>query len=574
MNSLQGTVNTAILIGYSENAAAAVGAANTVINVILLFGTVIAMGSTIVISNSIGAENIKKASEISFTAILVSIFFAFVITPVMLLASGGILRQMNLDGEIYENALIYFRIRLCFFAVQSAMSVLLALLKCYGYPKYTFLIGLLTNAINLLLNIYVIHFPQISPVTGVSGVALACCCANIIGLIATIVIIKNTGIKLKKPCKIKTVLNDAGGILKLGIPSGLSSVSFTLSQMITTSFVALLGDSALSAKVYFTNILSYVYLFSFSAGSANALLIKTAGLDCYYGSANWHLAFGVNNFTSYYSFEGLTNEDIQKLNRHIARCGEILRWGKRDSRTAIFYPEPDMWSVCSVDVHDREWRGEKFKPITQNFNALTWELLHKQTDFDYVDGELIKNAKIENGVLCYNDRRYTDIIFSVLNVVEDKVAKKIIEMADAGIRVYILDGTGEISRETGEKSPYADKLSELLNSGVVNGNNNGDILKMLGNNFRGNIIKTDKYQTKLLTHCRITEDGTRVIFAANMGYDKLCDNITVCGRYAKLYDIKPEDGTFTEHDLRSAGSETMFHISLDGIKAHIYVLEE
>lgn len=108
MNSLQGTVNTAILSGYSENAAAAVGAANTVINVILLFGTAIAMGSTIVISNSIGAENIKKASEISFTAILVSIFFAFVITPVMLLASGGILRQMNLDGEIYENALIYF----------------------------------------------------------------------------------------------------------------------------------------------------------------------------------------------------------------------------------------------------------------------------------------------------------------------------------------------------------------------------------------------------------------------------------------------------------------------------------
>lgn len=198
MNSLQGTVNTAILSGYSENAAAAVGAANTVINVILIFGTAIAMGSTIVISNSIGAENIKKASEISFTAILVSIFFAFVITPVMLLASGGILQQMNLDGEIYENALIYFRIRLCFFSVQSAMSVLLALLKCYGYPKYTFLIGLLTNAINLLLNIYVIHFPQISPVTGVSGVALACCCANIIGLIATIVIIKNTGIKLKK----------------------------------------------------------------------------------------------------------------------------------------------------------------------------------------------------------------------------------------------------------------------------------------------------------------------------------------------------------------------------------------
>ena len=273
MNSLQGTVNTAILSGYSENAAAAVGAANTVINVILLFGTVIAIGSTIVISNNIGAENMTKAKEVSFAAIAVSLFFAAIITPIMLFASKTILIRINLTGEILENALIYFRIRVLFFAVQSAISVLLALLKCYGYPKYTFIIGLLTNAVNLILNIYVIYFPRLSPIGGVYGVAAACCAANVIGLLAAVFTVKKTEIQAKPPNSPKALLTDACAILKLGIPSGLSSVSFTVSQMITTSFVALMGDYVLSAKIYYTNILSYVYLFSLSAGNANALLI-------------------------------------------------------------------------------------------------------------------------------------------------------------------------------------------------------------------------------------------------------------------------------------------------------------
>ena len=48
---------------------------------------------------------------------------------------------------------------------------------------------------------------------------------------------------------------------------------YTLSQLITTSFVAIIGDFALSAKVYYMNILSYVYLFSSGAGNANALMV-------------------------------------------------------------------------------------------------------------------------------------------------------------------------------------------------------------------------------------------------------------------------------------------------------------
>ena len=48
---------------------------------------------------------------------------------------------------------------------------------------------------------------------------------------------------------------------------------------------------------------------------------ERAGLDCYYGSVNWHLAMGVNNFTSYYSWDGITEEETRELNLYTARSG-------------------------------------------------------------------------------------------------------------------------------------------------------------------------------------------------------------------------------------------------------------
>lgn len=271
MNTLQGTVNTAVLSGYSETAAAAVGAANSIISVALLIGTIISMGATVVISNSIGANDETKSKELSFASVAVIVLLALFITPVLLFSSNRLMTYMNLSGEVFTNALTYFRIRVVFLVFSSATSVLLSLLKCYGYPKYSFFIGLLTNSLNLILNIFVIYC--FSPSDVVACVAIACCFSNVIGFFVTVYIFGKSGIKLKKAADFKQGCMHAANILKIGLPSGLSSVSFSLSQMITTSFVALLGDYALSAKIYYTNILSYVYLFSMSAGSANSLLV-------------------------------------------------------------------------------------------------------------------------------------------------------------------------------------------------------------------------------------------------------------------------------------------------------------
>lgn len=272
-NYLLGTVNTIVLSDFSEVSVAAVGAANSVLNIILIVASVFSLGTTIVISNCLGAENLKKAKEVAFAALFVSISIMIIAATGMFIFSRQIMEMLNLKGALLQDAVTYFNIRLIFMMFFMATTTFLALLKCYGFAKYTFLIGLLTNIINLILSVYVIYFPQYSPVDGVAGVALSYGISSVISCIVAACIVKVKKIKIAKPESFKDFFHHTLSILKIGVPSGFSSTSVTVSYMVTTAFVALIGDYALSAKVYYATILDYVYLFSVSAGNANALMV-------------------------------------------------------------------------------------------------------------------------------------------------------------------------------------------------------------------------------------------------------------------------------------------------------------
>ncbi len=286
---MQNTVNTAVLSGYSEDAVSAVGSTSTVISLISLLGTMIANGSIVVVSNRIGAEDMKSVKELSFTAIAVNVIIAAVVTPLMVLLTPQVVGFLNLEGVVCELALQYFKIRMIYVGFTIVTSALLALLKCYGFPKYTFYVGLLVNGLNLILNILVVYYPQYAPITGVAGVAYSCCISNIVGFVVAVIFFLKVKIKLKVPDSVHDFFRHIKSVLRIGIPSGISSVSFTFSKIFTASFIAILGARALSTNVYFTNILCYVYLVSMCMGNANALLVGRC-----YGAGDYERADKMN----------------------------------------------------------------------------------------------------------------------------------------------------------------------------------------------------------------------------------------------------------------------------------------
>ena len=269
---LLSTVNTAVLSGYSEDAVAATGAVAPLINLFSLFFSVVAIGSTVVISNHIGSENLPRAAKTVTCSFALCVSFGAILGILFSVFAEPTVRLMKLEGTVLDEAVTYFRIRMAALVISAASSILLAILRCFGHPRSTVVAGVVANICNLLLSVYVVYYATYAPILGVTGIAWSVVISQVVSLSIAVYCFVRAAIPWKWPTW-REVPRLSFDVLRIGIPTGISSGSFTLSQVITNIFVAQLGPVALSAKVYYTNILSYAYLFSVNVGNANALLV-------------------------------------------------------------------------------------------------------------------------------------------------------------------------------------------------------------------------------------------------------------------------------------------------------------
>jgi hypothetical protein len=167
-------------------------------------------------------------------------------------------------------------------------------------------------------------------------------------------------------------------------------------------------------------------------------------------SMNWHYAQGINNITSYYNFGYFSTEQIRDLNQYVSRLGVMLREGVRDSRVAVLYPENAIWSAFTPTAAPFSGnQSEKAIKIKDTFIKVSWELLHRQIDFDYIDEGVINDGEVNDGILSFLSRRYECIVLPTANVMCAKTIAKIIDFMKSGGKVIAIGGIPSIARETG-----------------------------------------------------------------------------------------------------------------------------
>ena len=285
---------------------------------------------------------------------------------------------------------------------------------------------------------------------------------------------------------------------------------------------------------------------------------EVAGKACYYGSVNWHLALGVNNFTSYYSWDGLTTEEIRDFNRYTARSGYLLRQGSRDSRVAVFYPEAAMWESYTPSTAARAVdSSQRTVALEDAFTRASWELLHRQIDFDYIDSDILLSAEIREGALCYRDRAYRAIVLPCARVLEEKAARKLAELADNGIAVFFCGEIPTLSRETGEA--LDDTIPAAIADGKMHVAETADFGALLDAALPDHcrpVRLTDSTHPMLLSHSRVTTDGVRVVYLANMDKTSVTVPVAVTGGYqsvleadAHIGEMKPTAYEKTAHGV-------------------------
>lgn len=127
------------------------------------------------------------------------------------------------------------------------------------------------------------------------------------------------------------------------------------------------------------------------------------------GTCNRLMVGGVNNFTSYYSFADLTDEQLGRINEWVGRCCTLLRGGHQAADLAVLYPAESVWTRFTPARH---WAKDSAAAaqIESGFHLVSDELFRAGRDFTYVDGRTLAQARVAAGRLVHGESAWRVIV--------------------------------------------------------------------------------------------------------------------------------------------------------------------
>lgn len=244
-------------------AVAAVGANSPIISLIVNFFIGIALGANVVIANAIGQGNKEDVGKAVHTSVLVALLGGFLVTCVGELLAAPVLGLLHVPPDVFPLALLYLKIYLAGMPVILLYNFEAAIFRSVGETKIP-LIALATSGIlNVLLNLFFVAILHMT----VNGVAIATVISNAVSSVLLYRKLRQTtqGIHLE-PKQLRIDRDMLKRILRIGLPAGIQSAVFALSNIVIQSAINSLGTvvMAASSAAYNIEIITYDILNSFS----------------------------------------------------------------------------------------------------------------------------------------------------------------------------------------------------------------------------------------------------------------------------------------------------------------------
>ena len=220
-----------IIVGQFSSAVGAVGAIGAttpIIHLIVNLFLGLSVGTNVALAQSVGRGDDVSSKKIVHSAVALSLICGAVITAIGIGLSADILTLMNTPVDIFDQSLLYLQIYFAGMPASMVYNFGSAILRAKGDTKRPLIILSTSGLINVLLNLFFI----ISCGMGVDGVAWATTISQYLAAIAIIVVlIKETGCFKLELKSFKLSPRESLLILRYGIPAGLTSIMFSISNI-------------------------------------------------------------------------------------------------------------------------------------------------------------------------------------------------------------------------------------------------------------------------------------------------------------------------------------------------------
>ena len=236
---------------------AAVGATGSITSLIVNLFIGLSVGAGVTVAHGVGSREDEVVHRTVHTALPMALVSGVILTVVGVTFSEDFLRMMGTPENVLELSALYMKIYFGGITFTMVYNFCASILRAVGDTKSPLVFLSIAGVVNVVLNlIFVIIFHM-----NVAGVALATTISQGVSAAAmVIVLMKRTDaarLSLKKMRFYKIQLMK---MIRIGLPAGVQSSLFSISNVLIQSSVNSFGDVLMSGNAASQNIEGFLYV--------------------------------------------------------------------------------------------------------------------------------------------------------------------------------------------------------------------------------------------------------------------------------------------------------------------------
>ncbi len=264
----------AIVVGnfVGKQALAAVGGSTgTLINLLINFISGLAGGATVVIAQCFGKRDYEGITKGIESGMFLGISLGFILMIVGIASARVLLESMDVTADILPLAISYMRIYLLGLVPTMIYNVGSGVLRAVGDSKRPLYFLIVSCFVNIVFDIVLVCFFNM----GVNGAAIATICSQIVSCVLILFALGKKGTiyyyRLNKLNFDKEFLKK---IIIIGLPTGIQSVLYSVSNLFINAQVNSYGTDTIAAFTAFGKIDALFWMIS---GAYSVAIITIVG---------------------------------------------------------------------------------------------------------------------------------------------------------------------------------------------------------------------------------------------------------------------------------------------------------
>ena len=265
----------AIIVGRvvgADGLAAVGGSAAMIVSLFVGFFQGLSTGASVVIAQFYGASRDDEVKRAVHTSIAMAVIGGIIITVIGLLSASWVICIMKTPEEIIDASTAYLRIYFLGMVANLVYNMGAGILRAVGDSKRPLYVLIISCFVNIFLDLlFVIGFKMgsMSVTMGVIGVAIATVmCQVLSAAIVLFMLMKSIGSYKLYLKEIRIDPDMLRRIISIGLPAGIQTTMYTISNMLIQTAINEVGKNATAAWAAYGKIDVLFWMTISSLGTA------------------------------------------------------------------------------------------------------------------------------------------------------------------------------------------------------------------------------------------------------------------------------------------------------------------